>query len=544
MLKYILFFLTFIFSSAFSQSNFEWKTYFGGNYERGSEPIDCVLDDGGNMYITGYEIGPSVTETSLLNIYTIKVNPGGTILWKKSYGVPGYHEDTPYSICLDNAGNVFVLGTTPDSAAQTRFGVIIKYSNDGTFLWDKKFYTGSGGGNLTKILYHNSKLFTATNYTVYDSVSSYSRGSLSIFSSITGDSLGSLHSLPDSRYVRDFLIDKNGNLYVNWVQDWWPPNPANVISKYDRNFNLKWSYNLDPSTFCLSLSVDKNFNVYLSGNRYILLGGYMLNTMKLDSNGTPVWVKEYLGSSNIAYAKNLLDSAGNLIVLGISRAQGLLDSNNYALIKYTPEGDTSWVRLSKMGALDIRYNNFDFGIDERQNIYVFYPQPYTGVLWDNFCIAKYSSEGALLKKVVNNHYMSQYYYCELFRTDKTGVCYIIGEATVNSNFYNFTYITKVNGTVGINNLTTVYDKDFSLQQNYPNPFNSSTEIKFNLPKAGNVKIVVYDITGKELQTITNKFYTSGNQSVNFNADKLSSGVFFYKVSYENFSLIKKMVLIK
>src|SRR6187402_171556 len=144
MLKYILLLFAFTLGSAYSQSNFEWKTTFGGNYNAGSDPVDCVMDRSGNLYIIGYEIGPVVTETPLLNIFTIKVSPNGTILWKKSYGRAGYYEDTPYSICLDDAGNVFVLGTTPDSAAQTRLGVIIKYSNDGTFIWDKKFNLYNG----------------------------------------------------------------------------------------------------------------------------------------------------------------------------------------------------------------------------------------------------------------------------------------------------------------------------------------------------------------------------------------------------------------
>jgi len=90
---------------------------------------------------------------------------------------------------------------------------------------------------------------------------------------------------------------------------------------------------------------------------------------------------------------------------------------------------------------------------------------------------------------------------------------------------------------------------FSLSQNYPNPFNPSTVIKYSIPtdvksEMSNVKIVVYDILGKEVATLVNKEQKAGNYEVNFNAKKLSSGVYFYKLQSGTFTQSKKMILLK
>lgn len=94
--------------------------------------------------------------------------------------------------------------------------------------------------------------------------------------------------------------------------------------------------------------------------------------------------------------------------------------------------------------------------------------------------------------------------------------------------------------IGNNNVPA----DYSISQNYPNPFNPTTSISYSLPKAGLVKIVVYDLLGKEVAALVNEVKQAGNYVVDFNASNLSSGVYFYKITSSNFSDIKKMMLLK
>lgn len=83
-----------------------------------------------------------------------------------------------------------------------------------------------------------------------------------------------------------------------------------------------------------------------------------------------------------------------------------------------------------------------------------------------------------------------------------------------------------------------------LKENYPNPFNPSTRIDFILPYASPVKLAVYNTLGQEVALLTNSNMEAGIHSIEWNAAKLNSGVYFYRLEAGNFVQIKKMILIK
>ena len=85
---------------------------------------------------------------------------------------------------------------------------------------------------------------------------------------------------------------------------------------------------------------------------------------------------------------------------------------------------------------------------------------------------------------------------------------------------------------------------YSLKQNYPNPFNPVTTIAYTLASTGNVKLIVYDILGREVKTLVNEVQQQGSYTVSFNASGLASGVYFYRIKSGSFSDIKKMILVK
>lgn len=86
--------------------------------------------------------------------------------------------------------------------------------------------------------------------------------------------------------------------------------------------------------------------------------------------------------------------------------------------------------------------------------------------------------------------------------------------------------------------------NYSLKDNYPNPFNPSTNISFSLAKDESVKIIVYDITGREIILLLNEFKNKGEYTVKFDGTNLASGVYFYKIITDNFTETKKMLLVK
>ncbi len=86
--------------------------------------------------------------------------------------------------------------------------------------------------------------------------------------------------------------------------------------------------------------------------------------------------------------------------------------------------------------------------------------------------------------------------------------------------------------------------DCALEQNYPNPFNPVTTINYQIPKSGRVVLKVYDILGKEIATLVNEEKEIGRYSVNYDANKLSSGVYLYELVANDYRAVKKLMVIK
>ena len=86
--------------------------------------------------------------------------------------------------------------------------------------------------------------------------------------------------------------------------------------------------------------------------------------------------------------------------------------------------------------------------------------------------------------------------------------------------------------------------EFTLYQNYPNPFNPATTIRFDLPVAGRVSLAVYNILGQKVAELVNGHREAGRYSVNFDASRLASGMYIYRIQAGNYSKVHKMLLIK
>jgi len=103
--------------------------------------------------------------------------------------------------------------------------------------------------------------------------------------------------------------------------------------------------------------------------------------------------------------------------------------------------------------------------------------------------------------------------------------------------YKQTLITAVKEDIGS-------PSSHQLFQNYPNPFNPSTVIKYHLSTAGNVRLTIFDVLGREVRTLLNEQKSAGFYQVNWNASGVSSGVYFYRLQAGSFTETKKLVLLK
>lgn len=126
------------------------------------------------------------------------------------------------------------------------------------------------------------------------------------------------------------------------------------------------------------------------------------------------------------------------------------------------------------------------------------------------------------------------------------ICVSAGDTAYVSGIYT-TIMRAVGSTItGIGYDSRAKVDNYELKQNYPNPFNPTTTIEFNLPKAGNVSIKIYDLAGRKYSTdINNLSLNPGNFKMNFNGSNMSSGVYFYSLEVNGEKVAtKKMLMIK
>jgi endo-1,4-beta-xylanase len=96
----------------------------------------------------------------------------------------------------------------------------------------------------------------------------------------------------------------------------------------------------------------------------------------------------------------------------------------------------------------------------------------------------------------------------------------------------------------VNEKAFTLPSNFELMQNYPNPFNPTTNIKYNIIKTSKVTLKVFDLLGREIQSLVNTVQAPGQYIVTFNGGNLASGVYFYQLSAGDFSITKKLMLLK
>ncbi len=139
-------------------------------------------------------------------------------------------------------------------------------------------------------------------------------------------------------------------------------------------------------------------------------------------------------------------------------------------------------------------------------------------------------------------------------TTNTETSYKFDDKKLNSGKYNYRLKqVDYNGNFAYHNLTGTIEvglpTSLDLSQNYPNPFNPTTKIDFQLPSDGKVTILIYDMTGREVQKLlNNELRSAGYHTIDFNGSKIASGAYFYRIIAESNAklnvMTKKMLMIK
>nr|MBC8277827.1 T9SS type A sorting domain-containing protein [FCB group bacterium] len=119
-----------------------------------------------------------------------------------------------------------------------------------------------------------------------------------------------------------------------------------------------------------------------------------------------------------------------------------------------------------------------------------------------------------------------------------------GTSATEYSLYEFCIRVMGSGALGVGDQITLSPDRYELSQNFPNPFNPETSIAFSLAKDGHTTLRVYNMLGEQVAELANGNMTAGVKNVTFDASQLSSGIYFYRLESGDFTVAKKMVLMK
>ena len=153
-----------------------------------------------------------------------------------------------------------------------------------------------------------------------------------------------------------------------------------------------------------------------------------------------------------------------------------------------------------------------------------------------------NTPGVMITSVPGTSAYHNYTYLSTSDNVSTPGWYFISSGTDSIALYLIHAYVRF--TTGVTQEITPIPTQFSLGQNFPNPFNPSTEITYQIAKAGYVRLEVYDILGREVAELVDKREAAGRYSVTFDASGLPSGVYFYRLTTNEKVGVKKMVLLK
>jgi hypothetical protein len=338
------------------------------------ELFSVAVDASGNIYITGMYTGSTITFGSFTltnlgssDMFLVKYDPNGNVLWAKSAGSLGLyadgsigsHWDRGMSVTVDTSGNAYVTGTF--SGYTITFGsftltkstfydavFIVKYDNSGNVIWAKsaggkdftdwvRSITTDASGNIYVAGYFSSSAITFGSFTLTNPGAHASHMFLAKY-----DNAGNVlwaKSTGGSNVALSVAADRSGNIFVAGSSD-------AFLVKYDNAGNVLWAKSSDyEPAYCVVTDV--------SGNIFVNTPGSLL---KYDTNGNSIWTKSFATTGSYSLAA---DAGGNIYVAG---------GSDMFLEKYDNAGNVLWTSGTGGSSGDVSANTVT--IDVSGNIYM------------------------------------------------------------------------------------------------------------------------------------------------------------------------------
>ncbi|MBZ0202665.1 MAG: SBBP repeat-containing protein [Ignavibacteria bacterium] len=535
-------------------------------------PKDLKVDGLGNVYVTGRRV---LSNTDLGDFVTIKYNTSGVQQWIRVYDNQHANGDLASVLEIDNIGNVYVTGESYGVGTHFDYATI-KYNSSGDELWARR---SNSGGEYSEDKPYDMAVDNFGNVIVTG------RGVGTVKFNSSGDQQWVKGIHPG--YINSIAADAFGNVYITGPTSV-PPAYSNAITKISSSGDSLWVKFISnvTSNSRWSISIDRCLGyIYTSGPRSEGINSYLM-AVRYNSFGDSLWSGIHTGNPT-APSLMVTDGIGNTYVTGFS-----ITGTNYDIItfKYAPTSffihavgkknvgkqitdnqstsDSVFVDCLSMnyatGDVNVKLDSIVHTKVSDLEIYLTHNnstdntvtvdtlvyqaggtgQNFIGTLLNDSASIPIGSGTAPFTGTFRPHGPLSAFNGQ--GINGSWVLRIYDRASGNTGVlkaWSINFLLSVN-PIGIQSISNEIPKQYSLSQNYPNPFNPTTNFEFRIADFGFVNIKIFDLSGKEVETLVNENLGAGTYKVDWNASNYSSGVYFYKLEVSGFSETKKMILIK
>lgn len=428
-----------------------WVRRFNGTANMNDEGSAISLDKSGNICVAG----TSANLNTSYDFTVLKYNQAGVLLWANTFSLQNnFADDKGADITVDSNNDLIITGFGTTGAGNTVL-VTRKISEYGTELWTNTETSFTGNSQAVKLAVNvNNDVFitgfVSNGYSSDMVVIKYDISGNKVFQRVIGgegeDKAWGIAVDDDNVIITGTITNSAGNTDC-------------YTAKFDSAGNSIWGNTFNGTgngeDKAWGIAVDDDAAVYITGSTTDLYGNVNYITVKYDGSGTQLWASEYNGSGNgrdVANAIGLIYRNGTVAeVVSAGESTGSENNLDYATVRYDTEtgNEISISRYSLSSTTDDR--PLDIAVS-----------------------------------VANG------------RVYLTGYSQFIAEDRLNSSSSGITSLMYIFNSSTLKHPVSLIPSGYMLRQNFPNPFNPSTTIRFSIPQNNHVRLVVFDINGKEI----------------------------------------------
>lgn len=460
----------------------QWTKTIGGTGDDEAKFIVQTTD--GGYAVAGYSQSFGAGNS---DFYIVKLDAGGNLQWNRTIG--GTNEDVALAIVQTTDGGYVTAGYTYSFGAGDRDYYIVKLDANGNLQWNKTF-----GGAYYE--YGETVIQTTDGgYTMAGFTYSFGAGS--------------------------------GDYY---------------IVKLDVSGILQWNRTIGgtDADYCLSVIQTTDGGYALAGQvNSFGAGSNDFYIVKLDASGLLQWTRS-VGGAALDYGESIMQTTdGGYVIGGLTYSFGAGNQDVF-VVKLDAGGNLQWSKAVG-GTYDDYIESIVLSTDGGY-VGAGHTDSFGAGSFDMY-IVKFDASGNTCADTSSP-------------PSQSGTGGTLGTPTTTITTPTPTVTTPspasgTGGTVtticyldGINPMSNHIPEKFSLNQNYPNPFNPSSKIEFQISKLSEVKLTVFDVSGREVNVLVNEQLNPGIYKVEWDGTNYSSGVYYYKLTAGDFTETKKMVLLK